>query len=107
MEIAADPELLHLNLAGPAAFRGADERVVARMIEVADIGDVAAKLTGEILRGQRRVLRARVAVQPRVVSEREWIRFFSDGIRLAWTLRAGRRRREMKTHTEADRRQNS
>ena len=77
------------------------------MIEVADIGDVAAKLTGEILRGQRRVLRARVAVQPREVSEREWIRFLSDGIWLARRSPARRPRRgEMQTHAEGDRREN-
>ena len=47
------PELLHLELARPSALRRSDERVVAGMVEAADVGHVGAELAREIRRLQR------------------------------------------------------
>ncbi len=71
MKIAAHAELLHLEFTRAAALRRADERVILRLVEVADVADVGAELAGECLCIEHRYVLSTVAVQPGEVGERK------------------------------------
>ena len=107
MEVAADPQLLDLELAGAAALRAPDQGVVLRVVEVVDVAGVDPELAGEDLRVERRVLGPRVAVEPCEVGEGERVRRLCSGrfgslrlrgrgvasyLRTGTALRLGRRR---------------
>ena len=74
VEVAADAQLLDLELAGAAALGAADQGVVLRVVEVVDVAGVDPELAGEDLRVERRLGCAGVAVEPGEVGERERVR---------------------------------
>ncbi len=74
MEVAADSQLLHLELVAPAAFRGAGKGVIDRVIEIEDVAGIDPELAGEDFRVERRFLGAAVAVEPGEVGEGEGLR---------------------------------
>ena len=107
MEVAADAELLHLQLARSSGLRRADERVVRRIVEVPDEARVGAELAREVLGIDRRVGRARVAVEPGEVAERERIGLLAGGVDAAPSLRPSRRAHELETRAEREHSQES
>src|SRR4051812_21216979 len=73
--------MLYLDLARATALRGADECVILRMVEAADVRDVGAELTSEERAFEWRVGRAWVPVEPGEIRECEGVGLLADGIR--------------------------
>src|SRR5579859_2912914 len=73
MEISANSQLLHLELARASAFAGSAQRVVLRVVQIIDVADVRAEFSRKSFRFQRRILGAAVAVEPREVGKRKWL----------------------------------
>ena len=86
VEIATDPELLNLHLAGAPALAGPDEGVVGRAVEVADVRGVEPELAREVLRVEHRRVLPGIALKPGKIGERERRRG-RRGIGRGWWLR--------------------
>src|SRR4051794_32705188 len=73
VEVAANPELLELDLARASALRCPDQRVIDGMMELRDVCDISAKFAGERLAIEHGEVLAIRPIEPREVSECEWL----------------------------------
>ena len=73
IEVAADPQLLHLELVRAARIGRADQRVILWLRDVVDVIAVEDELTREVLGRQREFGLPAIAVQPGEVREREGV----------------------------------
>jgi len=71
VEVAADPEMLNLDLLRPAALGGPHQLVNRRLVEVIDVGHIRPEFAGDVLRIEHRLFLPAVAVQPCEIRERE------------------------------------
>ena len=73
MEVAADTELLQLNLIGPKQLTRSADRVVRWMVEVGHVVRIESDFRRKEFRVPINLFRARVPVQPRPVRIRKWL----------------------------------
>src|SRR4030095_10388213 len=71
VKVSPDTKLLNLHLARAAALRATHEGVIARMVEIGDVGHVEPELAGEVRTVEQRSALAAVPIQPREVGKGE------------------------------------